>query len=155
MKLYRTSIIIFQLGLFVSGVTAFFIPQGISTVQKIVHFIAPSLSVWLEYVSHGIHSTNQNFEFIYYGTDWLAFAHILFAILFIGPLIKPNENKWVLQFGIIACLLILPLAFFAGEVRDIPMIWRFLDMSFGIIGLAVLGLAFFQLPKLSSKYVSQ
>jgi len=154
MKLYRTYIIAFQLGLFISGITAFFIPEGISIVQKMISVFAPSLSDWLSYVSTGIHQTNEQFKFIYYGTDWLAFAHILFALLFIGPLKDPIRNKWVLQFGLIACLLIFPTALIAGWVRDIPLIWRFLDMAFGIIGIIILSLAFTQLKKIQPSYVT-
>ncbi|HTE00618.1 MAG TPA: hypothetical protein VK668_15100, partial [Mucilaginibacter sp.] len=37
-------------------------------------------------------------------------------------------------FGMIACVMIFPLAFIAGPVRGIPIYWRFIDCSFGIIG---------------------
>lgn len=35
---------------------------------------------------------------------------------------------------VIACLLILPLAFIAGYFRGIPFGWQLIDCSFGIVG---------------------
>jgi Na+/melibiose symporter-like transporter len=57
------------------------------------------------------------------------------AILFIGPFKDPVKNKWVIQFGIVACILIIPFALIAGHFRDMPFWWRLVDCSFGIIGL--------------------
>jgi hypothetical protein len=31
------------------------------------------------------------YPFLAYGTDWLAFAHIVIAVFFIGPLVKPKD----------------------------------------------------------------
>ena len=73
--------------------------------------------------------------FFFYGYDWLAFAHFMLAILFIGPLKDPVKNKWVIEFGIIACLLIIPFALIAGQLRGIPIWWRLVDCSFGVVGI--------------------
>ena len=67
-----------------------------------------------------------------YGTDWLAFAHFVIAILFVGPFRDPQKNIWVIQFGLIASFLIIPFAFIAGAVREIPLFWRIIDCSFGV-----------------------
>ncbi|SCF41963.1 hypothetical protein [Micromonospora mirobrigensis] len=32
-----------------------------------------------------------------YGTDWLAFAHLVLAVAFWGPLRDPVRNVWVVQ----------------------------------------------------------
>jgi hypothetical protein len=69
-----------------------------------------------------------------YGTDWLAFAHIVIAVAFVGPYIDPIRNKWVISFGLVACAGVIPLALIAGYVRGIPLPWRFIDCSFGIVG---------------------
>ena len=69
-----------------------------------------------------------------YGTDWLAFAHLVIAVAFLGPLRDPVRNQWVLVFGVIACLGVLPLALIAGPIRGIPVYWRLIDCSFGLIG---------------------
>lgn len=70
-----------------------------------------------------------------YGTDWLAFAHIVIAVVFIGPLKDPVRNVWVIQFGMIACILIIPLALICGPIRQIPFYWQLIDCSFGVIGI--------------------
>lgn len=61
-----------------------------------------SLSHWVDTVYKGVNEVNTNYPFIAYGTDWLAFAHLVLAVLFIG-IIKDPVNVWVLQFGLIAC----------------------------------------------------
>jgi hypothetical protein len=83
---------------------------------------------------------NKEYPFLAYGYDWLAFAHFLLAILFIGPLREPVKNRWVIEFGMIACLLIVPFAFIAGHYRNIPVGWRVIDCSFGVIGLIPLSI---------------
>jgi hypothetical protein len=70
-----------------------------------------------------------------YGYDWLAFAHIMIALLFIGVYKEPVRNKWVIDFAIICCISIIPFAFVCGYIRQIPIGWRLIDCSFGIIGL--------------------
>jgi hypothetical protein len=75
-----------------------------------------------------------------YGYDWLAFAHFVLAILFIGPLKDPVRNKWVIEFGMIACVLIIPFAFIAGHFRGIPVGWRLIDCAFGVIGIIPLSI---------------
>jgi hypothetical protein len=37
--------------------------------------------------------------FLAYGTDWLAFAHLAIAVVFIGPWINPVRSQWVITFG--------------------------------------------------------
>jgi len=70
-----------------------------------------------------------------YGYDWLAFAHIVIALFFIGPLKDPVKNIWVIEWGMLACVAVLPLAFIAGGVRGIPFYWKCIDCSFGIFGI--------------------
>ena len=86
----------------------------------------------------GVIKTNEAYPFLAYGTDWLAFAHIILTILFIGPLKDPVKNIWVIEFGMIACVLIFPLAFICGSIRQIPLYWQFIDCSFGAFGLLTL-----------------
>jgi hypothetical protein len=82
-----------------------------------------------------VKDTNTKYPFLSYGTDWLAFAHLVIAVAFLGPLKNPVKNIWVIEFGIIACLMVFPLAFIAGAVRGIPFYWRLIDCSFGVLGL--------------------
>jgi hypothetical protein len=68
----------------------------------------------------------------------LAFAHIMLAVAFIGPFRQPVKNVWVVEFGIIACAAVFPLAMIAGEIRGIPSFWRLLDSTFGVGGALIL-----------------
>jgi hypothetical protein len=73
-----------------------------------------------------------------YGYDWLAFAHIVIAMAFIGPLKDPVRNKWIIDWAILACIAVIPLAFIAGPIRQIPFFHILIDCSFGVIGLVPL-----------------
>jgi hypothetical protein len=101
----------------------------------------PSLSDWINRVHTGIQDTYHQYPFIAYGTDWLAFAHIVIAIAFLGPLKDPVRNVWVIEFGMIACVLVLPLALICGPIRGIPLFWRLIDCSFGVLGIIPLWMA--------------
>jgi hypothetical protein len=46
----------------------------------------------------------------------------------------PVKNIWVLEFGMIACVMVLPFAFIAGGLRGLPIWWRLIDCSFGVFG---------------------
>ncbi|MCL2348931.1 MAG: hypothetical protein FWC50_11825 [Planctomycetaceae bacterium] len=98
----------------------------------------PGLTRWLEYVRQGLEYSAEHYPFLAYGTDWLAFAHIVITISFLGPLRDPVRNIWVIQFGMIACLLIVPLALICGPIRGIPFAWQLIDCSFGIFGIVPL-----------------
>jgi hypothetical protein len=58
--------------------------------------------------------------FLAYGTDLLAFAHLVIAVAFIGPHIDPPRNKWAITFGLIACAGVVPMPIIAGPIRGIP-----------------------------------
>ena len=136
-RIIRNWLRFFIIALFISGATAIPVEQELTYV--INHFpFEGSIKGWLNEVLVGIKNTSNNYPFLFYGYDWLAFAHFLFAILFIGPLRDPVKNKWVIEFGIIACILIIPFALIMGGVRGMPFWWRLIDCSFGIIGLVPL-----------------
>lgn len=131
----------FIVGLVISGITAFPIETEIQLFDT--YFInsawlqnnLTSIHTFLVFVSKGVHETAEKYPFIFYGTDWLAFAHIVIGTAFIGPLRNPVRNIWVIEFGIIACLMVIPLAFICGPIRGIPFIWRIIDCSFGLFGI--------------------
>jgi len=125
------------IGLFFSGVTAFPLQHELAlTVRVATHFNlaqhAPNLSAWLVRVYNALADTNARYPFLAYGTDWLAFAHLVIAIAFIGPYRDPVRNKWFLTWGFIACAGVPLLALIAGPIRGIPLYWRFIDCSFGV-----------------------
>lgn len=129
-------------GLALSGITAFPLETELQWLCQHSSVFSVAMQNWLNTIYQAIHDTNVRYPYLSYGTDWLAFAHIMLAILFIGPLIDPIKNVWVIQFGMIACVLILPLAFVAGPVRHIPLFWRFIDSSFGVFAFIPLWLSY-------------
>ena len=82
--------------------------------------------------------TNTKYPMLAYGFDWLAFAHIVIAMAFIGPLKDPEKNKWIIDWAVLACIAVLPLAFIAGPIRKIPMFHILFDCSFKVLGLVPL-----------------
>ena len=148
LKRVRFWLLIFMVGLIVSGLTAIPIQWEIDQIKYVIdgapwlRDIAPGLIDWLLYVHTGLTTTYQTYSFIVVGTDWLAFAHIVIAIAFIGPLRDPIRNVWVIEFGMIACALVIPAALIFGSLRGLPFLWQLLDCSFGLIGLIPLLLAY-------------
>lgn len=102
---------------------------------------APETAAWVDRVAAALAETATQYPFLAYGTDWLAFAHLVIAVVFIGPMVDPVRNIWVIQFGVIACAGIIPLALIAGGIRGIPLGWQLLDISFGVIGVIPLLIA--------------
>ncbi|GAA3761204.1 hypothetical protein GCM10022270_19670 [Terriglobus aquaticus] len=149
-----------MLGLFVSGVTAFPLETELRGFVRLLHrpalvsFAMQShLLPWFERVLQALTDANQRYPFLAYGTDWLAFAHLVLAVLFIGPFVDPVRNKWVLQFGLIACAGVLPLTFIAGPIRTIPFGWSLIDSSFGVFGCVPLVVALRQVRRLERQHL--
>ncbi len=144
-------ILLFILGLCLSGITAFPLLPEISFLSKLIPQIALEfVRIWIGKVYTGIAAINNSYPFIAYGTDWLAFAHLVIAVVFIGPLRDPIRNMWVIQFGRIACCMIFPLAFICGTIREIPFWWQLIDCSFGVFGLILLTCIYRNIQKLES-----
>jgi hypothetical protein len=78
--------------------------------------------------------TQQEYPFLFYGTDWLAFGHVVIAVAFLGALRDPVRNRWLFDFGLVACAMVIPWAFVFGAVRGIPVWWRLIDCAFGVCG---------------------
>jgi hypothetical protein len=128
---------LFIAGLILSGITAFPLEQETGWLADFVgrySGLPSQLTLWLYRVHFALHANSVDYPFLAYGTDWLAFAHLVLAIAFLGPLRDPVRNKWVLQFGVIACIAVIPLALIAGQARGIPFPWRLIDCSFGVFG---------------------
>lgn len=131
----RKWLIVFILLLVLSGITAFPIESELQWLSLHLSSFPETLQIWICKIYDSVKSTNEKYPQLAYGTDWLAFAHIVIATAFIGPYIDPVKNKWVIQFGIIACVMVFPLAFIAGNIRQIPFYWQLIDCSFGLIGI--------------------
>lgn len=137
----RLIITLFVIGLVLSGITAFPIQTQLDWAVAHMAWAPAGLQAWLSTVHQAVSDTNASYPFLSYGTDWLAFAHVVIAVAFIGPLRDPVRNIWVLEFGIIACLMVFPLAFIAGPIRGIPFYWQLIDCSFGVFGAIPLYMA--------------
>jgi hypothetical protein len=135
-------------GLAISGLTAFPLETEIAYLIKHREAYPTCLKIWLITVYQAIKATNLSYPFLSYGTDWLAFAHLMLAVLFIGPLKDPVKNKWVIEFGIICCIAIIPLAIIGGNIRHIPLFWQMIDCSFGILGIIPLILCHINIKKI-------
>jgi hypothetical protein len=126
-------------GLVLSGLSAFPIETELRWLVALLKSDAlrPTAMVtgvlpWITRVYEGFGATNRAYPFLAYGTDWLAFAHLVIAFVFVGAYRDPIRNRWLYQFGLLACVGVLPLAVVAGAVRGIPWGWTLLDCSFGV-----------------------
>jgi hypothetical protein len=144
----RAILIFFVVALIASGLTAIPLEWELDVLARVLGIAdgaSPDqyagLAHWIATVRQGLHETYARYPFIAYGTDWLAFAHIIFGILFIGPIIDPVRNRWVITFGMIACALVIPWALVWTPVRGIPFYWALIDCSFGVFGIIPLALA--------------
>ena len=95
---------VFVTGLVLSGVTAFPLQSELGWLIHLLHTgwllpIAESTQLlpWIERVNEALSTTNGHYPFLAYGTDWLAFAHLVIAIAFIGPWIDPVFSASTLQ----------------------------------------------------------
>ena len=132
----RGWIAVFVAGLVLSGVTAFPLVHETGWLVRVVRAVAAGSAVdgWVTRVNEALVATGKDYPFLAYGTDWLAFAHLALAVVFVGAWREPVRNKWVVEFGLIACAGVVPLALIAGAVRGIPVFWRVGDCCFGVFG---------------------
>ncbi len=148
MKTIKRLLLFFIVSLFISGLTA--IPVDAQLSFLLGHISKDTaLYSWIDKVLTAYREVNTAHPFLLYGYDWLAFAHFVLAILFIGPYRDPVKNIWVIQFGLIACVLVIPYALIAGHFRGIPIGWRLIDCSFGVFGFALLWIIYKRLQTLS------
>lgn len=132
----------FMVALILSGITAFPLQRELQQIVEIrgLEHVTPAeagsgFDGWILTVRNGLRESYTKYPWLAYGTDWLAFAHVVIAVFFIGVFIDPVRNVWILKAGIIACVLVIPLALICGAVRQIPIGWRLIDCSFGVFGV--------------------
>ncbi|MEO8710590.1 MAG: hypothetical protein ABI405_00635 [Parafilimonas sp.] len=132
----RSLVILFIIVLVISGVTAFPVYTELDWILQVRMFSEGSaMEQWLHHVLAGVKYVNEEYPFIFYGFDWLAFAHLMMAVLFIGVYQHPVRNRWIIQWAMISCICVIPIAFIAGTIRGIPFFHILIDCSFGAIGL--------------------
>ncbi len=148
LKKIRWAISLVIIGLVISGLTAFPLLTELNLMSGWVandgdlnpaHY--EGMAHWILKVREGLDTTYASYPFIAYGTDWLAFAHIMIALFFILPWMDPQRYVGVLYIGVVCSLLIFPLAFICGTMREIPIYWQLIDCSFGVLCLLPLWVA--------------
>lgn len=141
LKQIRLAIALVIFGLVISGLTAFPLLHELNLLSQMLAGDSrdpaahAGLIHWVLKVRAGLESTYRDYPFIAYGTDWLAFGHLMIALFFILPYRDPQRYEGVLKVGIAASLLAIPLAFICGPIRGIPFYWRLIDCSFGLLCL--------------------
>jgi hypothetical protein len=128
----RRVVAVFLILLVLSGVTAFPLVTEVDWMIAHINSFPPFFHQWIINVADSIHQTPS---IVLYGTDWLAFAHLIIALFFVGVYIDPIKNKFNITVGIIACVAVFPLAFICGPIRGIPFYHQLIDCSFGLFGL--------------------
>ncbi len=134
----RLLIIFFMISLILSGVTAFPVETELKWLLNHPSLVPAFAQTWLQNVYNALLETNTKYPMLAYGFDWLAFAHIIIAMAFIGLFKDPVKNKWIIDWAMLACVAIFPLAFIAAPIRQIPMFHVLIDCSFGVVGLVPL-----------------
>jgi hypothetical protein len=135
----------FIIGLVISGVTAIPLVTELNWLTDWTNATSlaqsaspPAWAAWLVKVHRALLDVGATHPFLFYGTDWLAFGHLMIALAYVGVLRDPVRNRWLFAFGMMACALVIPYALVFGGVRGIPIWWRLIDCSFGVIGFVPL-----------------
>jgi hypothetical protein len=131
----RMMMLFFMVAVAISGITAFDVEPGLQWLVLYEDYYPDAIAEFLLKAYDAVSTTNRLYPMLGYGYDWLAFAHLVIALLFIGPYREPVKNQWVVTWAMITCIAVFPLAFIAGSIRGIPFYWQLIDCSFGIIGL--------------------
>jgi len=156
LKVIRLMLAIVAAGLVLAGLTTFWLPWEVTRLLDVVFqrsstavpFFSTEYRMLLQ-VEKGLQYLQQNFPQFFLGTDYLGFAHIMFALLFIGAIRDPLKNLWTIQFGMIAAALVIPGAFVFGTVRGLPVMHYFIDASFGIGAIIPFYIALREAKKIS------
>lgn len=125
-------------GLIASGLSAVPLQWELNFVLQYRMQLPTYLVDWFEKVNQAITETGDKYPLVLYGYDWLGFAHILIAIAFVGPLLDPVKNQWVVIWGMIASALTVLMAFIAEPFREIPFFWSLIDAVIGAGAFMVL-----------------
>jgi hypothetical protein len=138
---YRLALGLFIVGLVLSGLTAFALETELSLLSRFFGISNPSnyaemqgVRRWIAFLQFGFEQTYPRFAFFGYGTDWLAFGHLVIATFFVLPFREPVRYRGVLHVALVACLGVIILAVICGPIRQIPFYWTLIDCSFGVIG---------------------
>ena len=146
-KRVRLLLQFYGLVLIVVGLTTFPLQPEVALLERLagagslVGELWPAMGRWVSTIGEAVAVGYGTYPLLQYGTDWLAFAHIVIGIAFLGAARDPVRNVWIVEWGMIACILIIPTALLFGAIRGIPVFWRMLDCAFGVLGIVPLWLA--------------
>jgi hypothetical protein len=132
LKQIRRMVSMFIILLLLSGITAFPLIAEVKWMMTHIDVFPSFFHPWIVRVYESVMGTP---DVVLYGTDWLAFAHIIISLFFVGVYIDPVRNKFIIDIGIVACFAIFPLAFICGPIRNIPFYHQLIDCSFGALGM--------------------
>ncbi len=128
-------ILFFMFALIISGATAMPAETGLHWLMQFKNGMPNFMANWLQQCYEALKDTNEKYPFLAYGYDWLAFAHFVIALSFVGVFKNPVKNIWIIEWQILCCILVFPLALIAGPIRQIPKFHIFIDCCFGILGI--------------------
>lgn len=131
----RRVLLLFIVLLALSGITAFPVQTEMHLLVRFSDMFPPFVHAWIMQVSGAIDDVTLRYPYLFYGYDWLGFAHLVIAMFFIGAWKNPVANRWVIRTGMVACAGVFLLAFVSGPLRGIPVVWTLVDCSFGFFGL--------------------
>lgn len=134
LRIIRRWLAFFIVALVLSGLTAVPLVPLTSFLADVTRPMGGQLAAWSAHAAEAVAHIADTHPILFYGTDWLAFAHVAIALAFIGPWRDPVRNRWVIVWGLWCCALVIPVAFAWAPVRGIPFFWRCVDASFGVIG---------------------
>jgi hypothetical protein len=131
----RRWIAAFVVLLILSGLTAFPVQTELHFMMNTQELVPSFMKIWLYKINDGMQVIENQYPFMQYGYDWLAYSHIVIALFFIGVYKNPVQNAWVLRIGMVACMGVFILATVCGQIRGIPFFWTLIDCSFGFFGM--------------------
>ncbi|MEO6168592.1 MAG: hypothetical protein ABIO46_13020 [Chitinophagales bacterium] len=137
-KKIRLALLLTIGGLIVSGLSAIPLQTELNFVLQFREDLPTFLVDWFDKVHLAISETSEKYPLVLYGYDWLGFAHVLIALAFIGPLLDPVKNQWVVIWGMIASALTIVMALVAERFRDIPFFWSLVDAAIGVGAFLIL-----------------
>jgi hypothetical protein len=128
--------------LVLSGITAFPVRWEVDYLDNNINVFPLFFQKWITELKNSIDNTP---DVMLYGTDWLAFAHIIIALFFIPVFNDPVRHKANIIIGMSACLAIFPLAFICGPIRGIPFFHQLIDCCFGVGGFILLSRIYYSI----------
>ena len=137
LKRPRILLAIVAFGLFVSGVTIWPWEVELELVLSILVAIdGPQILVeTLQSILADMRQLRDAGSFVLYVADWLAFAHLVLAALFLMAMKDPVRNILVVRFGILCCLSVPILAISCVPLRGLPLFWILVDSSFALAAI--------------------